>query len=205
MTQAIKAIVVAGGRGCRLHLRRPKSSLEFGGRSLIWWTVRSLRDAGIEAIDVFVDDVKWAEEYRAQLRGLGIEVISDPGYPSTFILFREHCPSRGACLFTYGHAPRSAQYYSDLLASDAPLVASVVKETSMRRRISGPRGEALEPPFLIRVPDVDMRGASNWQQFFEMNLRITSLKSHLTMGEFNFEHEWAAYQRYMRETFTTAS
>src|SRR5947207_6989275 len=200
MNEAVKAIVVAGGCGRRLHLRRPKSSLELEGRSLIWWTVKSLRDAGMQPIDVFVDDAKWADVFRRQVCGPGVRVINDPGYSSTFILFREHCPSNGTCLFAYGHAPRLPQHYSALVTYDAPLVASVVDHTSRRHRITGPGGGLLEPPFLVRPPSVRMQGISSWQDFFLANLHDASLKLHIGLGEFNFAQEWAAYQAYLHQT-----
>lgn len=200
----LRAIVAAGGHGRRLNLDRPKSSLEFKGKSLIWWTVSSLREAGFEVIQVCVDDATWADEFAKQLEKFsGVRIIHDLSYPSTFLLFRDYSKKDATSLFTYGHAPRPAKSYEQLLTIRSPVVASVVTQTSMRQRVVAAGGVHLEPPYLIRLADVCVGEASNWQQFFEKHASVLRLAPRLDVGEFNLKAEWIAYQAYMRKAFGT--
>ena len=192
------AIVAAGGFGRRLHLGRPKSSLLFDGRPLIWWTARGLRDAGFGPVDVYVDDAEWLARFRAELSELdGVRFFCDAGY-GTYYIFRNHCEPTGECLFAYGHAPRIAACYSSLIASNGPLVASTVARTSMRVPLVAGAAGFFEPPFLIRVHELEWGGVSSWHDLFARNAERVVPGAELVVGEFNAPCEVLAYRDYMR-------
>lgn len=195
---ADRAIVVAGGRGQRLHLDQPKSSLEFEGHILIWWTVRFLFKAGFRDLELFVNDDQWAEHFRKQLREfVNIRINRDIGYSNTFLLFRENCGNAGRCLFAHGHAPRAPEQYSTLRRYQAPIVASIVDSTSMRMPLQSVGEKSLEPPFLIQIENVKLKGISTWHQFFEQNAQSVMIGPCLGPGEFNTERDMEAYFAYL--------
>lgn len=50
MHPPVAAIVLAAGKGSRMPGERPKVAYEVAGRPMVYWVVRSLRDAGINRI-----------------------------------------------------------------------------------------------------------------------------------------------------------
>jgi len=195
-----RAIVAAGGRGNRLHLGRPKSSLLFLNRSLLWWTVLSLRKAGFCEIDVFVNDSRWVDEFRNEIYDIeGINILEDEGYPNTFLLFRDNTCKPHTYLFAYGHAPRPPADYARLAYYQTALVASAVRGTSKRQRIVSLDGQLLEPPFLVRTSSIETFAAQDWLRFFETNYASLSISPNLEIAEFNSSDEWASYQDYLEK------
>lgn len=192
------ALVAAGGHGLRMSLSQPKATLEFAGQSMAWWTVRSLLAAGIGRVQVYVDDTNWAAKIRAQLACFPhVSVFEDTGYASTFLLFKEKRDRYADCIFTYGHAPRCPFEYSRLAALDAPIVASVVTASSMRRLSRTQNGELLEPPLLVRRATGIAHGVKNWAEFFAINADSIAVSGLLEIGEYNSVSEWQQYQAYM--------
>jgi len=53
---SVRAIVLAAGKGTRMKSATPKVLHEICGRPLLWYVIRSLRDAGIEEILVVTSD-----------------------------------------------------------------------------------------------------------------------------------------------------
>jgi hypothetical protein len=190
-------MIAAGGRGNRLYLGRPKSSLLFLNRSLLWWTVNSIRTAGYLHIDIFVNDAEWREEFKIQVADFdGVNVRQDVGYENTFLMFRANIKEGYDYLFTYGHAPRQPSDYRRLADYPTPVVASSVTTTSKRHLVTG-FGRLLEPPYLIRRPLIKRIQAENWQKFFESNIDALSIAPDLEISEFNSPDEWKLYQSYL--------
>ncbi len=53
---SLRAVVLAAGKGTRMKSARPKVLHEICGRPMIWYVLRSLRDAGIEEIVLVTND-----------------------------------------------------------------------------------------------------------------------------------------------------
>ncbi len=52
MAVAIRAVVLAAGKGTRMRSARPKMLHELCGRPMLWWVLRTLRDAGVDDVTV---------------------------------------------------------------------------------------------------------------------------------------------------------
>lgn len=194
-----RAMIAAGGRGNRLYLGRPKSSLLFLNRSLLWWTVNSIRIAGCLNIDIFVNDAEWRDEFKTQLKDFdGVNVRQDPGYENTFLMFQANIREEYDYLFTYGHAPRQPSDYQRLAAYSTDVVVSSVSTTSKRHLVTA-FGRLLEPPHLVRRPLLKYIEAENWQEFFEDNIDDLSIAPNLEIPEFNSPDEWKLYQSYLHD------
>jgi bifunctional UDP-N-acetylglucosamine pyrophosphorylase / glucosamine-1-phosphate N-acetyltransferase len=64
---AVRAIVLAAGKGTRMKSRIPKVLHEVCGRPMLWYTLRELRAAGIDDIVVVTND-----ELQARIGGFGV-------------------------------------------------------------------------------------------------------------------------------------
>jgi bifunctional UDP-N-acetylglucosamine pyrophosphorylase/glucosamine-1-phosphate N-acetyltransferase len=52
MAVAVRAVVLAAGKGTRMKSARPKVLHELCGRPMLWWVLRALRDAGVADVTV---------------------------------------------------------------------------------------------------------------------------------------------------------
>ena len=52
VTDAVRAVVLAAGKGTRMRSSRPKMLHEFCGRPMLWYALRALHEAGV--VDVTV-------------------------------------------------------------------------------------------------------------------------------------------------------
>jgi choline kinase len=89
----VRAFIYAAGRGSRLgpeHSVRPKILLEVGGRTLLEWHVRQLREVGIQGIHVVVGYK--ADEVGCEMRaleakyGVPVSPILNPDYTEGSVL-----------------------------------------------------------------------------------------------------------------------
>ncbi|NNM93161.1 MAG: bifunctional UDP-N-acetylglucosamine diphosphorylase/glucosamine-1-phosphate N-acetyltransferase GlmU [Candidatus Eremiobacteraeota bacterium] len=66
----VRAILLAAGKGTRMKSARPKVLHELCGRSMLWYALAALRDAGIEEIVVVTNP-----ELDPQVRALGVRTV----------------------------------------------------------------------------------------------------------------------------------
>ena len=56
MSIAMRAVVMAAGKGTRMRSGRPKMLHELCGRTMLWYVLRALRDAGVASVVVVASD-----------------------------------------------------------------------------------------------------------------------------------------------------
>ncbi len=127
MSDGVRAVVLAAGKGTRMKSARPKVLHELCGRPILWYVLRALRDAGI-------DDVTLV--YNAELAPHVAQVAASAGHPKVRGVLQE--PQLGT-----GHAVQVAlaalaprDGVVAVLNADMPLVDAQL----VRAALEGRRG-----------------------------------------------------------------
>ena len=200
MIKEITAIVAAGGTGSRLGLTHPKSGLLYKGHSLIYWTAYSLYLAGVNNINIYVNNKLWANKFKDELHFIpGCQVIVDPGYDNTFQLFKAYYSLSEKYLFTYGHTPRPVASYKKLISFEESLNYSCVQKTTKKSPIKTAIG-LIEPPYMVEPSKLSIDELDSWQDFFQENCSTSGKFIELKIGEFNYLCDWLNYQTYLAST-----
>ena len=99
-----RAIVLAAGKGTRMKSARPKVLHELCGRSMLWWVLEALRDAGIDEIVVVTNP-----ELDPLLAGAGVHTVVQPEQLGTGHAVRIALdaiePGDGYIVVAYGDMP----------------------------------------------------------------------------------------------------
>jgi len=203
----IIAIVMAGGFGQRLNLGKSKALLSVDNKPLYIHCIEQLMRAGIYKIYLICDSILQYEEYLNYS-------ISNPfvcvykqikSYGSTFLILKEFLrinPISDKIIFSYGHAPRPACHFSDMIKSSSDIVLTQFPYSSKRNKIRGIDGMYIEPPYLINAELIDKSNDICWHNFFSnysiKNLMILVLNA---PNEFNFVFEFLEYSKYINNDY----
>ena len=137
-------IVLAAGRGSRLGEltdSKPKCLVELGGRPLLDWQIKAMRDAGVEEIRIVTG-------YRSELiEARGVQVLHNPNWSRTSMVGSLMCALDrlpGPFLVSYSDIVYDSILVERLLASEASL--AITYDTRWlhrwRRRFDDPLSDA---------------------------------------------------------------
>lgn len=112
----IRAIVLAAGKGTRMKSTTPKVLHELCGRPMLWYVVRSLRDAGVEEIVVVTNDELQPRIAEFGVRGIVQKEQLGTGH-AVKVALDELESASGQILVAYGDMPLvHADVYRAVLA-----------------------------------------------------------------------------------------
>ncbi len=199
MTNLI-GIVAAGGYAKRMGILEPKPMLAIEGKTLLEYTLVSLKDAGVKNIIVFSNRTDFInQQYKIVQNFSGIQLVEDNGISSTIELLymaREIYKATNY-LFCYGNAPRTSDIYREMSNCKKEVGAIIIKKSSRRDLIQ--KGDTfLEPPFFINESKINLFGHYRlWSELFK-DCKNSTYHSYIDAPpEFNDHIEWYKYRRYV--------
>lgn len=102
---SVRAIVLAAGKGTRMKSRTPKVLHELCGRPMLWYSLRALRDAGIEDVVVVTNDELQQRIGEFGVRGIVQSEQLGTGHAVKIALDALEPASGGRMVVAYGDMP----------------------------------------------------------------------------------------------------
>lgn len=142
MLDTYSAIIMAAGRGTRMHSTTPKPLMQVAGRSMVEWLIDACAQAGVDEIIVVVNPHAVTGEY---LRARSNK------YPNMIVVNQEDRSGTGAAVLSVrGQVSHPSVF---VLSADSPMVpASLLQELAQCRL------ESEAPGVLTECTGLDARG-----------------------------------------------
>jgi bifunctional UDP-N-acetylglucosamine pyrophosphorylase/glucosamine-1-phosphate N-acetyltransferase len=143
---SVRAIVLAAGKGTRMKSATPKVLHEITGRPMLWYSLRALREAGIDDVIVVTNAELQAQIERFGVRGIVQAEQLGTGHAVKIALDAIEPKNGGRIVVAYGDMPLvTPEIFSEILESLSSAAMSLVTvrmplPSNFGRVIRGERG-----------------------------------------------------------------
>ena len=156
---SVRAIVLAAGKGTRMKSATPKVLHQLCGRPMLWYSLRALRDAGIDDVVVVTNDELQAQMEQFGVRGIVQEQQLGTGHAVKIALDSLDARDGGRVIVAYGDMPLvTPEIFTTILGS---LSACAMSFVTVRMPLPSNFGRVIRGgPGGGRIRIVEMKDAS---------------------------------------------
>ena len=124
---SVRAIVLAAGKGTRMKSATPKVLHQLCGRPMLWYSLRALRDAGIEDVVVVTNDELQPQMEQFGVRGIVQTQQLGTGHAVKIALDAMDARDGGRVIVAYGDMPLvTPEIFTTILESLSSAAMSLV-------------------------------------------------------------------------------